>query len=70
MIFVPDDESEEIEILPLCDEHGYPLLTDANGDEITDDFGEPIRVGFGSMQIEPVDTTLSHTEFVVRTLSW
>jgi hypothetical protein len=67
----PEEDDSWIEDnLPLCDEWGYPVLTDANGDMILDDFGEPVRTGFGSMQIEPVDVALSHTEFVIKTLSW
>jgi hypothetical protein len=60
-----DEEDEWIEQLPLLDEHGYPVLTDADGNEILDDWEEPIRTGFGCNQIEPVDV-VSHVTFVVR----
>ncbi len=48
-------EDEYIASLPLYDEHGYPLLTNENGEEILDDWGEPIRTGFGTMQVEEVE---------------
>ena len=59
-----EEHDAYVESLPLCDEWSYPILTDENGDEILDDWGEPIRTGFGCTQVDPVDV-VSHTTLVV-----
>lgn len=41
--------------LPLLNEQGYIILTDANGEAVLDENGEEIIIGDSCMQFEAVD---------------
>jgi len=49
-------DEETFEEYPLCDERGYPILTDENGEPVVDENGDEVIAGYGCMQLWPVDT--------------